>query len=145
MRIEPVSYTHLAQREEGYSIDAQKEALEAACKVQGITDYEFYVDGGFSGSNIQRPELERMLEDIKAGTVSHCFVYKLDRLSRSQKDTLYLIEDVFNKYGVNFVSLKETIDTATPMGTVSYTHLDVYKRQPKRTARMTFRRNEFHE
>ena len=105
-----------AQREEGYSIDAQKEALEAACKVQGITDYEFYVDGGFSGSNIQRPELERMLEDIKAGTVSHCFVYKLDRLSRSQKDTLYLIEDVFNKYGVNFVSLKETIDTATPMG-----------------------------
>lgn len=105
-----------AQREEGYSIDAQKESLQAYCKLHDIEHYEVYEDGGFSGSNINRPELQRMIADILAGKVSHCIVYKLDRLSRSQKDTLYLIEDVFNRYEVSFVSIKETIDTATPMG-----------------------------
>jgi len=104
------------QREEGYSLDAQKEALEVYCKLQGIQSYQVYEDGGFSGSNINRPELQRMIENINKGLVSHCIVYKLDRLSRSQKDTLYLIEDVFNKHDVSFVSIKETIDTATPMG-----------------------------
>jgi len=104
------------QREEGYSLDAQKDALEAYCKLQGIQSYQVYEDGGFSGSNIDRPELQRMIENINKGLVSHCIVYKLDRLSRSQKDTLYLIEDVFNKNEVSFVSIKETIDTATPMG-----------------------------
>ena len=97
------------QREEGYSLDAQKEALEAYCKLQGIQSYQVYEDGGFSGSNIERPELQRMIENINKGLVSHCIVYKLDRLSRSQKDTLYLIEDVFNKHEVNFVSIHEIV------------------------------------
>ena len=53
---------------------------------------------------------------MKAGQVSQVVVYKLDRLSRSQKDTLYLIEDVFNPCGVSFTSLNENLDTGTPMG-----------------------------
>jgi len=105
-----------AQREEGYSIEAQKEALEAYCKLQDIQRYQFYVDGGFSGSNIERPALQQMIAQIEQNTISHCIVYKLDRLSRSQKDTLYLIEDIFNQHNISFVSIKETIDTATPMG-----------------------------
>ena len=105
-----------AQREEGYSIDAQKEMLTAYCISKGIKNYEYYIDGGFSGSNINRPELSRLIADIKAERISCVLVYKLDRLSRSQKDTLYLIEDVFNPHGVDFISLNESMDTSTPLG-----------------------------
>ena len=105
-----------AQREEGYSIDAQKEMLTAYCVSKGIKDYDYYIDGGFTGSNIERPELKRLIDDIKNRLVNCVLVYKLDRLSRSQKDTLYLIEDVFNPHGVDFISLNESMDTSTPLG-----------------------------
>ncbi len=105
-----------AQREEGYSIDAQKEMLTAYCISKGIKEYDYYIDGGFSGSNIERPALKRLINDIKDNKISCVIVYKLDRLSRSQKDTLYLIEDVFNPKGVDFVSLNESMDTSTPLG-----------------------------
>lgn len=105
-----------AQREEGYSIDAQKEMLEAYCKAKGIKNIKFYVDGGFSGANMQRPALSSLIDDARAGKISAVLVYKLDRLSRSQKDTLFLIEDVFNPNGVDFISLNENMDTSTPIG-----------------------------
>lgn len=105
-----------AQAEEGYSIDAQKEQLQAYCIAKGWKNHEFYVDGGWSGSNIERPEMNRLIDQIKKGVVERCLVYKLDRLSRSQKDVLYLIEDVFMPHSVDFISLTENIDTSTPMG-----------------------------
>lgn len=105
-----------AQREEGYSIDAQKEALEGYCKARGFKNYDFYIDGGFSGSNLERPEIKRLIKDAKNGKIKRCIVYKLDRLSRSQKDTLYLIEDILNPNGVDFISINETMDTSTPLG-----------------------------
>jgi len=105
-----------AQREEGYSIDAQKEMLQAHCVSKGLKNYSYYIDGGFTGSNIERPEMQRLISDVKQGKISHVIVYKLDRLSRSQKDTLYLIEDVFNPNGVDFISMNESMDTSTPLG-----------------------------
>ena len=105
-----------AQREEGYSIDAQKEALVGYCKARGFSEYEFFIDGGFSGSNLNRPEMTRLIEAARNHTIKKCIVYKLDRLSRSQKDTLYLIEDIFNPNGVDFISINETMDTSTPLG-----------------------------
>lgn len=105
-----------AQREEGYSIEAQKEMLTAYLVSKRIKNYEYYIDGGFSGSNIDRPALKRLIDDIKDKKISMVLVYKLDRLSRSQKDTLYLIEDIFNPNGVDFISLNESMDTSTPLG-----------------------------
>ena len=104
------------QRDEGHSIDAQTELLEAFCKAHEIKQRELYIDGGFTGSNIERPAMLRLMEDIRRGEISHVLVYKLDRLSRSQKDTLYLIEDVFNPAGVTFISMNENMDTSTPIG-----------------------------
>ncbi|MBQ7897458.1 MAG: recombinase family protein [Clostridia bacterium] len=104
------------QAEEGYSIEAQKKMLEAFCVSKGYENYEFYIDPGFSGSNIDRPAMTALIRDIEKGEISHVAVYKLDRLSRSQKDTLYLIEDVLNKNGVGFISLTENMDTSTPIG-----------------------------
>ena len=105
-----------AQAEEGYSIDAQKEQLSAYCVAKSIKNYEFYIDGGWSGSNLDRPEIQRLIKDAKDEKLSHCLVYKLDRLSRSQKDTLYIIEDILNLHNVDFISLTENLDTSTPMG-----------------------------
>jgi len=104
------------QFEEGYSIDAQRNMLQAYCESKGIKKYEFYIDGGFTGSNIERPEMKRLIEDVKKSKISHVITHKLDRLSRSQKDTLFLIEDVFNSNGVDFISLNENLDTSTPIG-----------------------------
>ena len=105
-----------AQAEEGYSIQAQSERLEAYCKAMGWDHYRSYIDGGYSGSNLDRPEMLRLMEDVRGGQVATVVVFKLDRLSRSQKDTLYLIEDVFLPNGVDFISLNESIDTSTPYG-----------------------------
>lgn len=115
-----------AQFEEGYSVDAQKEKLEQYCKLKDITDYEFYVDGGWSGSNIERPEMKRMITDIKNREVSAVIVYKLDRLSRSQKDTVFLLEDIFNPNECNFISLNENFDTTTPYGKAMIGILSVF-------------------
>ncbi len=90
--------------------------LRAYCTARQISPFELYVDGGYSGSSVGRPALQRMIADARAGKLSCVVVYKLDRLSRSQKDTLWLIEDVLNPAGVDFVSLNENMDTATPIG-----------------------------
>ncbi|MCL2057391.1 MAG: recombinase family protein [Oscillospiraceae bacterium] len=105
-----------AQAEEGYSIDAQSEILKAYCVTMEIHNYQFYIDPGYSGATLDRPQLRELIGDAQSGKLSHVIVYKLDRLSRSQKDTLHLIEDVFNPCGAAFMSVKETLDTSTPMG-----------------------------
>ena len=92
------------QAQEGYSIGAQKERLLSYCKAKDWLVVDVYVDGGFSGSSLDRPAMTKLIEDIEKLDV--VLVYKLDRLSRSQKDTLYLIEEVFLPAGVNFVSMR---------------------------------------
>mgnify|MGYP001745576530 CR=1 FL=1 len=114
------------QAEEGYSIDEQKDKLEAYCKIKDWKIYDTYIDGGFSGSNTKRPELERLINDAKRKRFDIVLVYKLDRLSRSQKDTLFLIEDVFLKNDVAFISLQENFDTSTPFGKASIGMLSVF-------------------
>lgn len=127
------------QAEEGYSIDAQKEQLAAYCTMKGIKDHEFFVDGGWSGSNLNRPEIQRLIKLCNEGGLSHVIVYKLDRLSRSQKDTLYLIEDVFNPQEVSFVSLNESMDTATPMGRLMLGILSAFAQLERENIRMRTR------
>lgn len=114
------------QAEEGYSVDAQKEKLEQFCKLKDIENYDFYIDGGWSGSNIERPSMKRMMSDIKDGLIESVIVYKLDRLSRSQKDTVFLLEDVFIPNNCNFVSLNENFDTTTPYGKAMIGILSVF-------------------
>ncbi len=105
-----------AQADEGYSIGAQTAKLRAFCEMRGISHYESFIDGGWSGSNLDRPEMGRLIRASNAGEIERVAVYKLDRLSRSQKDTLYLIEDVFLPNGIDFVSINENIDTGSPYG-----------------------------
>lgn len=105
-----------SQLEEGYSIDEQKAKLESYCDIKDWHVYKVYTDGGFSGSTTERPALEQLVQDAQSKLFDTVLVYKLDRLSRSQKDTLYLIEDIFLKNDIEFVSLLENFDTSTPFG-----------------------------
>lgn len=104
------------QANEGYSVGEQTERLNKYADAMGWKVFKIYTDGGFSGANIERPALQNMIRDIEAGLIDKVLVYKLDRLSRSQKDTLYLIEDVFLAHGCDFVSMNENFDTSTPFG-----------------------------
>lgn len=116
---------------ENYSIEEQKERLEAFCKAKGWSKPEMFVDPGFSGGTLERPALRNLLNNVKRGKFQTVVVYKLDRLSRSQKDTLYLIEDVFNKYNVSFVSVCENFDTGTPFGKAMIGILSVFAQLEK--------------
>ena len=75
------------QADEGYSIQEQQDRLRLYCQAHDWTLVHSYVDPGFSGANINRPALQQLLRDIRSGAFDTVLVYKLDRLSRSQKDT----------------------------------------------------------
>lgn len=104
------------QAEKGYSIEAQQDKLKSYCELNYINNYEFYIDAGFSGSNLERPLMQKLLLDIKENKIQTVIVLKLDRLSRRTKDTLYLIEDVFNANDIRFISLTENLDTYSSNG-----------------------------
>lgn len=104
------------QAKEGYSITEQIERLKLYCKIHNWIVVKSFVDAGYSGSNTNRPDLQNMLQDIKKRLCDCVLVYKLDRLSRSQKDTLELIEDYFLKNNVDFISITENFDTTTAFG-----------------------------
>lgn len=112
------------QFQEGYSIQAQRERLISYCKAKDWLVQDVYIDGGYSGSNIDRPALNRLLNCLN--DIDIVLVYKLDRLSRSQKDTLYLIEDEFIANDVDFVSVTENFDTTTPFGRAMIGILSVF-------------------
>lgn len=104
------------QAKEGHSIPEQLDRLKKYCEAMDWTIVETFIDPGFSGGSLDRPGLKDMIKFIKAEKVDKVVVYKLDRLSRSQKDTLYLIEDVFLNNNTDFVSMNENFDTSTPFG-----------------------------
>lgn len=116
----------LEQANEGYSLGEQEERLKDYCKARGWTVSKVYKDGGFSGADMDRPALKKMIKDIKDRKIETVIVYKLDRLSRSQKDTLNLIEDVFIANDVNFISINENFDTSTPFGKAMIGILSVF-------------------
>lgn len=102
--------------EDRFSIPEQLSRCRAYCEAHDINVIDEYVDPGFSGASLDRPALKSMLSDIEAGKVDAVVVYKLDRLSRSQKDTLHVIEDVLMTSDCAFVSLSESLDTSTAWG-----------------------------
>jgi len=101
------------------SLNAQRESAEAFIKSQASEGWtclpERYDDAGFTGGNMERPALKRLLADIEAGKVDCVVVYKVDRLSRSLLDFARLM-DIFEKYHVSFVSVTQQFNTGTSMG-----------------------------
>jgi site-specific DNA recombinase len=101
------------------SLDAQYDACQAYIRSQAHAGWTLlrakYADGGFSGGNTDRPALQRLLNDVRAGKVDVIVVYKVDRLTRSLADFAKLIE-LFDKHNVYFVSVTQQFNTTTSMG-----------------------------
>jgi site-specific DNA recombinase len=122
-RIRCAVYTRKSTEEnldsEFNSLDAQREAAEAYIASQREQGWVVlptrYDDGGFSGGSIERPGLQRLLEDVGAGRIDCVVVYKVDRLSRSLLDFAKIIE-AFDRKGVSFVSVTQQFNTTTSMG-----------------------------
>lgn len=100
---------------EGFSIQAQRNKLEAYCVSQGWDIIGFYVDEGISAKDTERPELKRMIKHIEQGVIECVLVYRLDRLTRSVLD-LYNLLELFKKNNCMFKSATEVYDTTTAMG-----------------------------
>lgn len=110
----------------GYSISEQTERLQKYCEAHGWVISSVYTDPGFSGANTDRPALQNLFRDASLGNFNTVLVYKLDRLSRSQKDTMHIIEDIFLKNGIDFISMNENFDTSTPFGRAMIGILSVF-------------------
>ncbi len=102
------------QAENGNSLEFQKEKLEAYCKIHEYKIVGEYVDAGVSGAKFNRPALDRLKNDVDK--IDIVLIYKLDRLSRSIKDTMLLIEDFFKPNEVDLISLSENFDTSQAIG-----------------------------
>jgi len=101
------------------SLDAQREAGEAYIKSQQHEGWvcvpSQYDDGGYTGANMDRPALQRLLADIEVGKIDCVVVYKVDRISRSLLDFARIME-TFERHNVSFVSVTQAFNTATSMG-----------------------------
>jgi site-specific DNA recombinase len=101
------------------SLDAQHDAAEAYIRSQAGEGWVAlpaqYDDGGYTGANMERPALRRLMADSQAGRVDCVVVYKVDRLSRSIRDFAKIME-VFDKHGTTFVSVTQQFNTTTSLG-----------------------------
>lgn len=101
------------------SLDAQREACEAYIKSQEAEGWVLvptaYDDGGFSGGNMDRPALQRLLAQVDAGLIDTIVVYKIDRLTRALSDFARIVERL-DRRGASFVSVTQAFNTTTSMG-----------------------------
>ena len=111
----------LEQKEHGYSIEEQERKLKSFCEINDWNVADVFVDAGFSGAKRDRPELQRLMNDIKRFDL--ILVYKLDRLTRNVRDLLDLLE-IFEQNNVAFRSATEVYDTSTAMGRLFVTLLN---------------------
>ena len=104
------------------NIESQLQAVRKYCANQDWTISKEYIDKGISGSKDSRPSLDQLKADCKKGAIQAVVVFKFDRIARS---TSHLLEclNLFQRYGVDFVSVTEGVDTSTSVGKMVYTFL----------------------
>lgn len=105
-----------AEENESNSIKNQKTILEDYCKKNGITNYQFFVDDGISGTTFNRPDFKRMEEMVEAGIIGRIVVKDLSRFGREQVEMGRLTQVVYPTLGVTFISLSENVNSKTGAG-----------------------------
>jgi site-specific DNA recombinase len=104
------------QAKEGISLEAQAERIKALAIAKGWQLTGIIEDRGYSGKNLERPGVKRLIDICKKDKVDIVIVYKVDRLTRRQKNLWHLLEDVFEPCDVGFISVSEPFDTTTATG-----------------------------
>lgn len=109
-------YCRLSQDDEvqgeSNSISHQKDILSEYAEKNGFPDPQFYVDDGYTGTNFNRPQFKKMMEDIKAGKIGTVITKDLSRLGREYTQTGTYIEIIFPLYGVRYIAIGDSVDTA---------------------------------
>ena len=108
------------QAKEGVSLDNQKSKIEAYCQLKDLNLSEIVEDAGISAKNLRRPGIQKVLRMARKKKVDAIVVYKLDRIFRSTTDALDTTK-LFEKWGVSFHSIEETLDTQSAMGRFFFT------------------------
>lgn len=111
-KFEAIYARQSVDKKDSVSIETQIDDCKLHCTGNAIRTYE---DKGYSGKNTERPDLQRLMNDVEAGIISKIIVYKLDRISRNITD-FYKLYEVMNAHGCEFVSHSEAFDTTTTMG-----------------------------
>lgn len=113
-------YSRVSTDKQSNGLESQRRALEDWCRTKGITDYEVFEDFNVSGSKQSRPQLDRMMKEVREGKISMVVVYSFSRFARSTKFLLDSLEE-FSLLKVNFVSLSENIDLSSAIGRAMFT------------------------
>src|SRR5438094_336479 len=100
--------------------DNQLRDLREYCRARGWTDVREFIDTGISGTKERRPALDKMMAEVKARKVDVVVVAAFDRAGRSVRHLVETLE-LFRHLGVEFISLRESIDTGSPLGTAVFT------------------------
>lgn len=104
------------QAKQDLSLPAQRSRLVAYCQAKDWIIHDFYIDDGYSGKSLDRPEMSRLIRNAKEKMFDVVLVWKLDRLSRRQQHVMYLLEEVFIPNSIDFSSVTENFETSSPMG-----------------------------
>lgn len=120
MRKQNVAYLRVSTeaQAEKYGLDMQKQKILEYCDREGVVIDKWYIDGGYSGSKLDRPQITELLDDSEKGLIAKVFIYKLDRMSRDVIDTLNLLYRFLPKYGVQVISMTEDLRFENPMDKV---------------------------
>src|ERR1700739_1772440 len=108
-------YCRVSTNLQATGLESQVRVLKQFFEMNQVTDYELFIDEGISGTKSSRPALDRLMKAVEDGQASQGVVYSFSRFARSTTHLLNALQ-TFKKHGVNFVSLTEKIDTATPVG-----------------------------
>ncbi|MCM0604853.1 MAG: recombinase family protein [Xanthomonadaceae bacterium] len=115
-------YCRVSTGNQSTGLEAQVRALRDYCARNSVTDYVIYEDENQSGVKSSRPALDRMMNDVRAGLIEKVIVYSFSRYARSVTHLLRALEE-FKRIQVGFVSITESIDTNTPLGSAVFTIL----------------------
>lgn len=140
--MECVAYLRVStekQAEEGMGLDSQKRDIISYAGKNEFVIKDWYIDDGYTGSNMQRPALQRLINDCYSKKIKNVIAFKLDRLSRSMIDGLYIIEKIFIPNGVNFKCVHDTVSYDSPMEQAYTQMMAVFAQLDKNTMLLRMR------
>lgn len=140
--MECVAYMRVStekQAEEGNGLDSQKRDIENYCRKNELIISDWYIDDGYTGANMDRPELQRLVNDCSRKRVKCVVAWKLDRLSRSMIDGLYLIERVFQPNNIIFKCVYDSVSYDSPMEQAYTQMMAVFAQLDKNTMLLRMR------
>lgn len=140
--MECVAYMRVStekQAEEGNGLESQKRDIENYCRRNELIVTDWYIDDGYTGANMNRPELQRLISDCGKKKVKCVVAFKLDRISRSMIDGLYMIERIFQPNNVIFKCVHDSVSYNSPMEQAYTQMMAVFAQLDKNTMMLRMR------